>query len=294
MAAEFDQLQKYDALNRKTLLICVGAMKCATSWLHSYLGTLPAVAVSPVKELHFFSAKFSANALSDMDALAMHRLGQHIQQEGDPVRNLVLRPDFQASVDRVQMIYDDDAYFGHFARLCTEGTRTLCDITPAYQTIGPDGFAYMRDFCATQDMRLKILFVMRDPVDRLWSQLRHITQANPEADMTGDWSRALELPRIMLRADYHFTVLDIDDTFPARDVLYLFYEDLFEERSLRKLCDFVGADYRPGDADVVHNRTELRSDLHDDARAAFRSALDGQYIFCRERFGEQVPAGWMT
>jgi len=124
-------LRKYGELDGKTFLICVGAMKCATSWLHHYLGSLPGVSVSPLKEVHFFNTKFPANSLGDMDALALKRLGFHIEQSGDPVGNLRRRPTFQASVDRVQMLYDDNAYFGHFARICDPDTRTFCDITPA-------------------------------------------------------------------------------------------------------------------------------------------------------------------
>ncbi|MFC3615291.1 sulfotransferase [Lutimaribacter marinistellae] len=293
MTSEITKLQKYDALDGRTFLICVGAMKCATTWLYHYLASLEGVVVSPVKELHFFSAKFPAHALSDMDALAMHRLGHHIAQEGDAVENLMWHPTFRASVDRVQMIYDDDAYFGHFARLCTSETKTLCDITPAYSTIGPDGFVYMRDFCASQEMRVKILFVMRDPVDRLWSQLRHITQTNPEAELTKRWAEALQMPKIMVRSDYRYIVQDIDEVFPHEDVLYLFYEDLFEESTLRQLCAFADAAYVPGNVDTVHHRTELRVELPGDARDAFRRALSAEYRFARERFGDRIPSAWL-
>jgi hypothetical protein len=280
-------------LEGKTFLICVGAMKCATSWIYHYLAQLPGVVVSPLKEVHFFDARYSYHALSDMEAMALRRLAHHIAQEGDPIHNLKRRPAYQASVDRVQMIYDDNAYFGHFARLCWPDTTTICDITPAYSTIGPDGFRHMREFCAVQDMAVRIVFVMRDPVDRLWSQLRHITHANPEVNLTERWAEALQAPRVMARADYRHTIQDIDAAFPAADVLYLFYEDLFDEAALRRLCAAADAPFMPGDPDTVYHQTELRLDLPDEARIAFRAALAQQYDFCRERFGDLVPCAWM-
>ena len=292
--SDIPELQKFDALNGRTFLVCVGAMKCATSWIYHYLATLPGVLVSPLKELHFFNAKFASNALSDMEAIAINRLQYHIGQEGDPVHNLKWRPAYQASVDRVQMIYDDNAYFAHFARLVTPGIRTFCDITPAYSTVGPDGFAWMRDFCATQDIRLRILFVMRDPVDRLWSQLRHITHANPATKLTDRWAEALQSPRIMARTDYRYTLQDIDAVFPADDVLYLFYEDLFGEPALRRLADFADAPYQPGKPEVVRNRTGLTLDLPAEARDTFRTTLAAQYDYCRTRFGDRLPASWMA
>lgn len=291
---ELPSLQKFDVLNGKTFLICVGAMKCATSWIYRYLEDLPGVAVSPVKELHFFNAKYPAHALSDMDAMALNRLRLHLGQDGDPYRNLMLQPSFQASVDRAQMMYDDNAYFAHFARLCGPETQTLCDITPAYSTIGPDGFDYMRAFCATQGVRLRILFVMRDPVDRLWSQLRHITQSSPDTRLTERWAEALQNTRIMARTDYRYCVEDMDRTFPAEDILYLFYEDLFSEASLRRLSAFAGAEYRPGEPDTVEHKTELTLDLPKDARDAFLQDLGWQYDFCRARFGDQVPSSWLA
>ena len=286
------QLQKYSALDGKTFLICVGAMRCATSWLYHYLGSLPEVTVSALKELHFFSAKFPQNALNDMDAFALKRLGFHLGQAGDAVDNLSCRPTFRASVDRVQMIYDDDAYFGHFARICGPGTRTFCDITPAYAVIGQSGFAYLKDFCASQDVALKILFVMRDPVDRLWSQLRHLQQIDPKTDILANWAEAIRSPRVFARADYRGTVCDLDGVFPPEDILYLFYEDLFTDEALHRLCRFADVGFRPGDTGEAKNQTELKIELPEDARAAFGTVLAPQYEFCRQRFGNAVPAKW--
>ena len=44
-------------LDETTFLVCIGAAKCATSWLHAYLSGLPGCAPSPLKEVHFFDAR---------------------------------------------------------------------------------------------------------------------------------------------------------------------------------------------------------------------------------------------
>ncbi|MCA8928663.1 MAG: sulfotransferase [Alphaproteobacteria bacterium] len=279
-------------LEGKTFLICVGAMRCATSWIHRYLASLPGVAVSPIKEVHYFNAKFPTNALSDADVLALKRLGLQAGRTGNPVDNLLLEPVFQASIDRAQMIYDDEAYFGHFARLCAPETFALCDITPAYAVIGRPGFQYMKNFVAAQGLRVKILFLMRDPLDRLWSQLRHMQHLNPAAAVATRWPEAIRSAPIMARADYRATIEDLDATFFARDILYLFYEDLFTEASLRRLSHFIGADHWPGNTDERANASMLEQGLPEGAREAFLDALAPQYAFCRDRFDGQVPACW--
>ena len=292
MPSDVPVQRKYAELEGKTFLICVGATKCATSWIHHYLGSSPEVAVSPLKELHFFNAKFPQNAMNDVDAFAIKRLQYHAARDGSAVENLRNTPSFQASVDRVQMIYDDTAYCAHFARLCTPETRTVCDITPAYSIIGREGFDYMKSFLSTQGVTVKLLFVMRDPVDRLWSQLRHLQQMNPDGRIATRWAEAIHSPRVMARADYKGTVTAIEGAFPATDILYLFYETLFTDESLRRLCDFAGAGYRPGDLGEFRNKTSLEMDLPDDAGIAFRDLLDPQYGFCRDRFKELVPSVW--
>ncbi|GAB5448601.1 sulfotransferase [Gymnodinialimonas sp.] len=286
-------LQTVDALAGKTFLVCIGAAKCGTSWLHSYFAGLPGMAVSPLKELHFFNAKFGAHAMGDMEALAIKRVGLHLNRDGNPVETLLKSADYQASVDRMQMIYDDNAYFSHFARLSGPATRTLCDVTPAYSVLGLNGFTYMRDFFATQpDLRLRLVYILRDPVDRLWSQLRHLQEVNPASAATTRWAEAIRSPSVLARADYAGTIDDLEITFPPDDVLYLFYEDLFTVPALQRLCAFADVPYQPGDTDQRQNRTRVDTPLPDDAKAAFREVLAGQYAFCRERFGEAVPASW--
>ncbi|WP_049645222.1 sulfotransferase [Candidatus Rhodobacter oscarellae] len=294
MFPNMPNLRHYPELDGKTLLICVGAMKCATSWIYNYLAKRDGVTVSPLKELHFFNTKFTAHALGDMDGLALRRLGFHIEQPGEAPDNLRRRDGFQASVDRAQMIYDDNAYFGHFARIVDPQTRTFCDVTPAYSVLGPTGFEYMRAFCASQDIRLKVLFVMRDPLDRLWSQLRHMTQGNKTTNFVENWAKALTAPAICARADYRGTVTDLDQTFPEQDVLYLFYETLFTAGSLQSLCAL--ADTRPGpaDTDTRQNETQLKAEMPGAARAAAMELLAPQYAFCRARFGADIPEAWQA
>ncbi len=286
--------QRFDALRGKTLLICVGAAKCATSWIHAYLDSLPEVAVSPLKEVHFFDAKFPRYALGDPEDLALKRLQFHLTQGGDGAANLRGRPSFQASLDRVQMIHEDSAYFGHFARICGAETRSVADITPAYAVIGRAGFDYVKSFCRAQDITVKVLFVMRDPVARLWSQFRHMAQIVPDKVSLAAWQAALDNPRVMARADYRSIVGDLDAVFPAKDLGYLFYEDLFHEDGLRQLCALSQAAYRPAKTELRVNETTVKHPLPDTARAAFRAALDPQYVFCRDRFGARVPPSWMA
>lgn len=286
--------QPFPALQGKTFVICVGAAKCATSWLYHYLDGHPEAAVSPLKEVHFFNARFPQNALGDVEALALKRLAFHMEQPGEIARNLRRRPTFQASVDRVQMIYHEAAYFDHFARLVGAQTRAVADLTPAYSAIGPEGFAWMKAFCSRSGIRPSIVFVMRDPVARFWSQLRHLQQMNPANDIAKTWPKALRAPALTARADYRAIVGALDGCFDADQLLYLFHEDLVESDGLERLCAFAGISARPGPQAERRNETSVKLPLPDDARDSLSEFLAPQYAFCRARFGDSVPGAWQV
>ena len=115
-------------LEGTTLLVCVGAMKAATSWLWARLRETLGVAASPLEEVRFFDARFPRMPLMDVDLLARRRLDFHLRRPGNPIENLRARPAFRASVDRVRMIYDDETYLAPFASLARPGTRVLVDV----------------------------------------------------------------------------------------------------------------------------------------------------------------------
>ncbi|WP_323770616.1 sulfotransferase [Antarctobacter sp.] len=292
MTAEFSALRRYPDLAGKTCLICVGGTKCATSWLHDYLSGFPSVAASPLKELHFFNRRFTRNAISNMDQLAIQRMVLYLSQKGDLTNHLQTQPLIRAAVDRVQMIYDDDAYFGHFARISGPDTRVLCDVTPAYSAMGAEGFDWMRRFCEVQDLRVKVLFVMRDPVERLWSHLRHMQQQTLVKDAAEVWQSALNSVPVLARGDYRAIVTALDGCFAPEDLLYQFTETLEQEPLLRRLCDFVGVPYQSAQSGARSNVTTVTTPMPEAARAAFKRALEPQYGFCHARFGTEVPVAW--
>ncbi len=288
------QLRRFHELDGKNFLMGIGAAKCATSWIYTYLQALPEIAATPLKELHFFSSGEPSRITGEMDLFAFKRLMFHIKQDGDVVENVRSRSAFQASVDRIKMIYDDNEYFAHFARLCRPETKTLCEITPAYSIIGQGGFERMNEFFASQEMSLKVMFIMRDPVDRFWSQLRFFEQNEPDRDVLHSWPELIEEPDIVQRADYRRTIGALESVFPREDILYLFYEEISCEASLKRLCEFVDVGYAPPDSSRVINETQLKTALPDVVRNRLLDVLAPQYAFCRQHFGNMVPDCWQA
>lgn len=120
------------------------------------------------------------------------------------------------------------------------------DITPAYATLEPEAVA--RIGALFPDLR--ILFLLRDPVERAWSAaLMALGRAELTLDEASDrWfldhfhSRGSRL-----RGDYARTLRIWQKVYPAEQMLVLFYEDLCTDPAglLGRVAMFLGLEPAP-------------------------------------------------
>lgn len=284
-------LRHHPELDGKTFLLGVGAMKCATSWVFQYLSSLEGLTPSVFKELHFFNTRVPVPGHEPFTGLITGVVHDALNRAPDIAEELRINPELQAGLDCLRMVYDDNAYFDYFARLTGPETKVLSEITPQYQVLGRDGFAYVRDVFASQRMHLKVLFVLRDPVARLWSHLRHLAARDQSLDIVANWQQMIRPRGVIERSDYWGTIEALELVFPPDDVLCLFYEDLFSGDALQQLCDFIDLPFSAPDT-ARQNETAVTTALPDDIRAKLARVLAPQYDFCRKRFGAAIPAAW--
>jgi hypothetical protein len=281
----------------RRMLFCVGAQKAGTTWLSANLAPHPACHFAFQKEVHFFDVafganpggvRFAANRVADMARRIETAKGRQFDRLA---RNIMGRVDmlgvFQAPPDGAQ------AYLDHFLRDAGPA-RWLCDFTPDYANLPREGLEAMR----AMGERPRFIFLMRDPVDRLWSQTRmllrfdNVPTAEAEARVRRILRDFLSQGPLWQRphCNYRRTVAELEAVVPEEDLLILFYEDLFRQESLDRVWDFLGEERRPGDFSVVHEgiRVPFPGDLYDDLRAGLSDAYD----FAFERWGDAVPDRW--
>ncbi len=124
------------------------------------------------------------------------------------------------------------------------------EITPAYGVIGIEGFRHM----ATLLPDARIIFLMRDPVDRLWSATRYFAANHPESQLMRSPESMVAFamrPNNLAKSRYQVTIDHIAATFPDDHVLYGFYEEIFDSEAeqlsfLRRVCALLEIDYDRG------------------------------------------------
>ncbi|MEM0936645.1 MAG: sulfotransferase [Pseudomonadota bacterium] len=282
----------------KALFFCIGAQKAGTSWLANYFAGHPECRFSVDKEMHYFDV--TRGGLTGMirrqaDVLRhrVNRLHHNPQRDYGGKLNKI-----EDSVALLQMyrprLHGDTQYMKLMLKRAGDA-RILCDFTPEYGHLDADG---MRELACFADHRPYFLFVMRDPVERLWSQIRM------EMDHRGlareKWPKAArELAESMLADgplakgrynDYRHTLETLDASVAADRRRVLFMEELFDQETLDGLCDFLGVGRHEADFSPVHEGRPL--DLPRDLRKRMRKSLDDTYRYVARRFPDRRPKSW--
>ncbi|MFD1795056.1 hypothetical protein FQV27_14730 [Paracoccus aurantiacus] len=277
-----------DGKPRKPRVLCIGAQKAGTSWLHEQLNAHPKIWTTPFKEVHYFNARHRPQ---DRKWLPWHfreavratekRFAARGQEMPDEmVRYLV---DMTA-----EPMFTPNWYRRAFAA-APRGMLPL-DTTPEYSTLPEAGVADVAAFLP----RAKFIYLIRDPVSRAISQLRmnlgrrKLLPKNPEG-----YLRHIDDPDLADRGDYASFIPRWQAHFGRDRLLILPYGRISTdpEGVMREVEAFLGI--------ARHAYPKLGARVHagraappvpDELPALLRDRFAGQYDFLRERFGPAFVA----
>ncbi len=198
----------------------IGAMRSGTSWLSHHLRRHPEIWLGK-KELHFFDR--------ELDARAIPILPREIEARS-----------------RYALKFIPGRLAG----------KVVGECTPAYAVLERDAIARIHAWCP----RVRLLFMMRDPVERAWSHARKSflsKRGRPVAEASeAELKEFLEGPFTRRRGDYAW-VLANWLSFYDRDQLFIaFFDELESDPGglLRAVFQFLGVD-----PDVPLDRREMAS-----------------------------------
>ncbi len=286
-----------------TLLFGVGAAKAGTSWLHRYLSVHPDVAMPEPKELHFFDALEFGTARREvnnaMRQIAMLESKIETVEDAARRRNMMRR---HADLCRYAAFMAEDglttADYAGFMEEARGSKDIVGDITPAYALLPEARFAEM----AALAPNTRFILLLRDPVDRAWSNIKFTAERQAKAadrpDQVERFAQTLlgrvlngEARDVIDRSDYKGTLTRLFNAVPSAHILVEFYERLFDTATLERICAFLGIAPRAGETDLVVNKS-VRMTLASDMKARLRDQLAPQYDYVADRFGAALPDAW--
>ncbi len=282
-----------------TYLICVGATKSGTSWLYEHLVGHPECHLRSVKELHYFDLPESGlprmtarSTAAEITRLTERLLGTWPEQTTQTLRRRIA--DLAAWNAVLEGASGDlDAYRTYL----TEGRgtrRVVADVTPSYALLPVAALRQLGEVAAD----VRILYLMRDPVARLWSHVRMMAQREAKLGQDVAALAAARMDRALSGDDIHFggrgdyrgCLERLRMVFQPGRLMTMFTEDLMTAAGLGRLWAWLGIGAGPADfAKRVHEGVPvpLSPDHQDRARAALRD----QYDYVAQAF-PTLPSAW--
>ena len=281
----------------KTFLLGVGCQKGGTTWLYDYLKSNPRVVAGFGKEYHVLDCIFlpqmsrilAATRMKISDLDQRQSLDIHAKRERQYLQN------------RLDFVENADAYFDHFARMlegAPDGSVT-CDITPSYAALPEEAYRLVQESMLRRGVAVKVVFLLRDPVDRIISHLRMLRARSAErrhaCTEVEDIQKNYASWDFEVRTRYEDTIRKLEAVFPAEDILYLFYEELFTIGSIRTLCQHLGLESAPADFSKVVNASPAEGRCPDELRRRIQNHYQATYAFVAEHLTvERVRQAWPT
>lgn len=276
----------------------IGAQKAGTTWLLSALGRHPDLWIPPIKELHYFDA-VHLGRVRDPEPAALQ--SGRIERAAAATARLKARSNMKPArrEERLEVLKllehreITDEWYGKIFRAAPDHAK-CGEKTPEYALLPDAGFEHMMRL----NPAMKFLFILRDPIDRAWSQLRMIQRnsAAPSVHVP-EVLRFVDKTQFIARSDYMPTIARVRRSVPESRLLILFFDDLVADPAafLKAVMTFLDVDPTRGrfanvnDARNVGGTEALTPELYERLKELLRPAY-------RRLQGLESPiiADWIT
>jgi len=209
--------------------------------LSRYLDGHPNFDIGFMKEYHLFDGLF----LPEMRG----RKAQIMNHAEEQLRKLGAgdKADWRA-LRRAEFYARPDSYFEYFHTLSNAdpGIRGVCDITPSYAVLPAARLAYIRKKIVGYGFRVRVIFFLRDLVDRVISvtkqsrKKRRSSKKKVGTSLDHDVLRMHSSESCAMRTDYLRTLNNVGKVFPKKEDLIDLFENIFDEDRVERITRFLG------------------------------------------------------
>jgi hypothetical protein len=248
--------------------IGIGAQKAGTTWLSHNLQLHPQIWMPRIKEIHYFDEK--VHEPMNVVVRLSKRLFSRRVVDRRWRRQVKTRTKWHLKkFSRERFLWDLKYYASTpsdewYASLFELGRGSVIgEITPAYSFLEPNVIAHVREIMP----QAKLIFMMRNPIERAWSQAVMQFSKVGNRDIGAIAERTLrhsfERKGSKVRTDYLRTLENWGSFYPEEQIFVGFLEDVhfFPKELLRSLYAFLGVDPSfepPGVNRKVHSRSASR------------------------------------
>lgn len=267
--------------------ICIGAQKAGTSWLHYQLAQHPEIWVPPVKELHFFDRAHINRYIHLL--FSKKAIGKFVRS------NFKMMIGGNDTCWRWTFLTQQRTLQNYTNLFCPAVGQIAGETTPGYSRLDEEAIEQVKDLLP----KLKIIFLLRDPIDRIWSQVNMFRRSN-EGEQNASVQRVFELKeeKVLKNTGYTHTLEKWETHFPKDQWFISFYDRIQEDPGslMEEVYQFLGV------AAPTHLTDQLLKERKNSHQTATLTPQDERWICehvydeivqLHQRFGNNYTQKWL-
>jgi hypothetical protein len=269
-------------MSKKIFILGVGCQKGGTTWLSEQLKKSDQVNLGFAKEYHVFDSIYIAKGCRYQEKWAKSLERKISAKKQIPVNLL----------KRLLFVADQEEYYEYFHRLWDKNEKTsiVGDITPSYSGLQAEHLKLIKQNLERFDFRVKVIFLLRDPLERIWSNVRMLKRKRNRFSNSSDSELILNLYKKIgceLRTRYNKTMMNLERVFEVNDIFYCLYEDLFSDETFKRIASFLEIDSSIFIKDEFFNQSKKVEDISDSVKREVVRHYTEVYKFADLRFSVQ-------
>jgi hypothetical protein len=219
--------------------LCIGAEKSGTSWLYYNLKKHPQIWMPPVKEIHYLDEIQRHPSLTILDRLFdshfYNRNWRQILKE--QIKSNLRHPNLENILWYGKYLFNprnDEWYASIFD---TANDKVTGDITPEYSSFKTEEVAYVYRIMP----KSKIIFLMRDPIDRAWSHALMYERKKGEKFSEAEFIEHFNSKHSRIKGNYLRTIKNWQSYYPKKQFFIGYFEEIQQcpENFLIRLSKFL-------------------------------------------------------
>ena len=286
-------------MSHKVFILGLGAQKAGTTWLHHELTQSPETNMGELKEY---------KALRNPEKNISKQIKRWRKDKKTLVQTLGINQnpsiaefsELSKEQKQILMMVKNKYYFQYFKSLVTgsDNIKATGDISPHYCVLNKNKLRHTKRELEKIGFQVKVVYLMRDPVERIWSQLRMIRrkQTNRLVCSYATEAESLEalfaMERFARNTHYEITINNIEKSFDPKDIFYDFYENLFQESTLSRLSQFLGIAFSEPDFQAKINASPKNERLSLELNKKIALEYKETYVKMIEKFGPSLYDLW--
>lgn len=241
----------------KNFLLGLGCQRGGTTWLHDYLSHNDAVNLGVEKEYHVFDALSIASCRHYLHRTSKARL---------------VKPWNKWLHTKMSFYNNPENYFDYFNELYHSDKKNnlVGDITPSYAGLNEKVLTEIKQGVQSRGFKVKVVFFMREPFQRVFSHMKMLRMTNSKRLNTVNLIKLNEAQHLLhiykenevqMRTRYEDTIQKIENVFDDNEVIYCFYEELFELETIERLINFLEIPFKePNFNEKIHSTSDVSID----------------------------------